>query len=120
MKKVKFLNLEETDKDLIISFAIEDEMSGVKSLILHRTLFFEEFLSEEERGVVVSMEDFNVEDEHLNMLKEIRIKADQIEILAAFGEYRIDITNIERSEIEKMILLLEKQNYDDRFSIQVA
>ena len=120
MYKVNFISLEESDKDLIVSFAIEDEMLGVRSLILHRTLFFEEFLSNEERGVIVSMEEVTVEEEHRNVLNEIRIKADEIEVITAFSEYRIDISNIEKSEIEKMILLLEKQNYDDRFTIQVA
>lgn len=43
MHKVEFISLEEDDKDLIVSFAIEDSRLGVKSLILHRTLFFEEF-----------------------------------------------------------------------------
>ncbi len=32
--KVKFINLEEDDKDLIVSFAVDDPPMGVKSLIL--------------------------------------------------------------------------------------
>ncbi|RZB30560.1 MAG: hypothetical protein SRB1_02840 [Desulfobacteraceae bacterium Eth-SRB1] len=48
--KVKFINLEEDDKDLIVSFALDDPEMGVKSLILLRTLFFEEVLDEKERG----------------------------------------------------------------------
>ncbi len=45
-----FMSLEETDKDIIISFAIDNDETGISSLILHRTLFFEEMLPEEERG----------------------------------------------------------------------
>ena len=54
--KVQFINLEEDDKDLIVSFAVDDKEFGMKSLILHRTLFFEEMLDEEEKGVKVSLE----------------------------------------------------------------
>ena len=38
---VKFINLEETDKDLIISFAIDGLGFDINSLTLLRTLFFE-------------------------------------------------------------------------------
>lgn len=48
MHKVQFISLEEDDKDLIVSFAIEDPVRGVKSLILLRTLFYEEILDDEE------------------------------------------------------------------------
>ena len=120
MHKVEFISLEENDKDLIVSFAIEDPRLGVKSLILHRTLFFEEFLDEEKRGVMVSMEDITVEQEQLNILKKINVKPDEIEIKSVFNEYRLDISHIEARDIEKMVSLLMKQNYDNRFSIQVA
>jgi hypothetical protein len=33
--KIQFISLEEDDKDLIVSFAVDDEKLGVKSLILH-------------------------------------------------------------------------------------
>ena len=120
MHKVEFISLEQDDKDLIVSFAIEDPRLGVKSLILHRTLFFEEFLDEEERGVRVSMEGVTVEQEQLNVLKQINIKPGEIEIASVFNKYRIDISHIEAQEIKEMVSLLRKQNYDNRFTIQVA
>lgn len=118
MHKVEFINLEERDTDLIVSFAIEDGLTGVKSLILHRTLLLEEIFDEEERGVRVSMEGITVEQEHLNVLKQITITADEITIKAVFNEYQIDISDIEANDIEAMIRLLQKQNYDNRFVIQ--
>jgi hypothetical protein len=117
MHKVEFNSLEESDKDLIISFAIEDPRIGVKSLILHRTLFFEEFLDEEKRGVMVSIEGITVEQEQLNMLNKINIKPGEVEIKSVFNEYRLDISHI---DAQNMVNLLLKQNYDNRFSIQVA
>lgn len=120
MHRVQFISLEESDTDIIVSFAIEDSTIGVKSLILLRSLFFEEFLDEGARGVKVSMEGAEVEQEHLNVLNRISIKDNEIEIFAVFDNYRIDISRVEASEIEEMIGLLKKQNYDNRFIIQVA
>jgi hypothetical protein len=37
--KVQFISLEDYDKDIIISFALGDLVTEIKSLILHRTLF---------------------------------------------------------------------------------
>ena len=120
MHKVEFISLEENEKDLIVSFAIEDPLLGVKSLILHRTLFFEEFLGEEERGVIVSMEGITIEQEHLNVLKQINIKPDEIEITSVFNVYRVDTSRIEAKNIGEMINLIKRQNYDNRFIIHVA
>jgi len=120
MKKIEFISLEEDDKDLIVSFAVEDENFGVKSLILHRTLFYEEIFDEEERGAKVSMEGENLEYEHLNMLQEIHIGKYEIKIIAAYGKYLLDISRIDPSEIAEMIELFKKQNHDDRFIIHVA
>ena len=66
--KVQFISLEEDEKDLIVSFAVDDEKLGVKSLILHRMLFFEEVLDEDQRGVNVSMEGEYLEEEEYNMV----------------------------------------------------
>ena len=120
MKRVDFISLEEDDKDLIVSFAVEDENFGVKSLILHRTLFYEEIFDEEERGVKVSMEGENLEYEHLNMLQEIRIGNYEIEIVATQSKYMLEISRIDPTEIAEMIELVKKQNHDNRFVIHVA
>jgi hypothetical protein len=118
--KVQFINLEADDKDLIVSFAIEDEVMGVKSLILLRTLFMEEFLDEDERGVKVSLEDDYFDREDYNTLDNIKISRGEVEIEATFREYRLDISKIPESEIKDMLKLLKKQNYDNRFTINVT
>ncbi len=118
--KVQFISLEEDEKDLIVSFAIDDSDMGVKSLILHRQLFFEEILDEEEKGVKVSLEGDSFRQEDFNMLKHIRIDDDKIEVVTPFREYQLDIVKIEKIEIKEMVKLLKKQNYDDRFTIHIA
>ena len=41
MNVVSFMEIEEDEKDLIISFALDAEEGDIRSLILHRTLFYE-------------------------------------------------------------------------------
>ena len=118
--KVQFISLEEDDKDLIVAFAIDDAEMGIKSLILHRTLFFEEFIDEEERGVKVSLEDDYFVQEDFNMLNDIKINNDKIRIKSSFREYKLDISKVQQSEIEDMVALLKKQNYDNRFTLHIT
>ena len=118
--KVKFITLEEDDKDLIVSFAVDDPPMGVKSLILLRTLFFEEVLDEEEKGVNVSLEGDYFEQDDFNILNNIKISDDGIWIKSTFKEYQLDISNVQKSEIEDMVKLLKKQNHDNRFTIHIA
>ena len=117
--RVQFINLEEDDKDLILSFAVDDEEMGIKSLILHRTLFFDQYLYEEERGVNVSFEGDSFDQEDINMLSNISIGDREIKVMTPFREYHLDISKIEQTEIKEAVELLKKQNYDDRFAIQI-
>ncbi len=117
---VQFISLDEDDKDLILSFAVDDEEMGVKSFILHRTLFFEHFLVEEKRGVKVSFEDDFFDQEDINMLSSISIGEREIKVTTPFRAYHLDISKIDENEIEDAVELLKKQNYDDRFTIQIA
>ncbi len=71
--RVQFISLEEDNKDLIVSFAIDDGDMGVKSLILLRTLFYEELMDANERGVNVSLENDYFEQENINVLENITI-----------------------------------------------
>lgn len=111
------MSFEEDDKDLIISFAIPDEALGVKSLILHRTLFFEEVLDEEEKGVNVSLEGEECENETLNTLVKIQIKDTEVIIYSKYSQYVLDLSRIDASDKSHMIRLLMKQNHDERFVI---
>ncbi len=118
--KVKFIFLEEDDKDLIVSFAVDDAVMEVKSLILLRTLFFEEIMDESERGVKVSLEGDYFEKEDFNILNAIIINKNTIEIKATFREYTLDVSRVEESELVEAVKLLKKQNHDNRFTIQIA
>ncbi|NNJ95617.1 MAG: hypothetical protein HKP12_00465 [Gammaproteobacteria bacterium] len=118
--EVQFISLEEDGKDILISFVIPDKEIDVKSLILHRTFFFEEILDEEEKSVKVSFEGEEDEQDHLNTLKKIEINNKEVKISSKFSEYNLDISRIDDSDINDMIKLLKKQNYDSRFTIEIT
>jgi len=118
---VKFVNLEEDDKDIIVSFAIQDSEIDVRSLILHRTLFLEEMLNEEERGVIVSLEGENIENiENANTLSKIEINNSEINIITKYSKYKLDVTKIDDKDKENIVNLVTRQNYDNRFVIEVS
>ena len=116
---VKFINLEEDEKDIIVSFAIQDSEIDVRSLILHRTLLLEEMLNEDEKGVIVSFEGENLENENTNTLSNIEINNKEINIITKYSNYKLDITKIDNEDIENIVSLVTKQNYDNRFIVKM-
>ena len=117
---VNFIHLEEDEKDIIVSFAIQDSEIDVKSLILHRTLFMEEMLNEEDKGVIVTLEGENLKNENTNTLSSIEISNSEINILTKYSKYKLNITKIDNKDKEKIVNLVTKQNYDNRFKIETA
>lgn len=117
--RVQFISLEEDETDLIIAFAVDDIDLGVKSLILLRTPFYEPLLDESSKGVNVSFDEDDTEQEDYNMLDSITIDDEKITIDSSLRSYILDISNIEKAEIQKMLELLKKQNFDDRFDINI-
>ena len=120
MDTVSFINLEETEKDLILSFALDDGDDSVRSLMLHRTLFFESIMPEEERGTKVSLEgeDLDEEQEHLNTLQEFQFDGDILRIKSRFGLYVVDAGKLAPEDFELIKQALERHNYDARFQVK--
>ena len=120
MHLVKFINLEEYENDLIVSFAVSDGEQDIRSLILLRTLLYEELLEKYERGVHVSFEGITNEQEQPIILKEVVLKNSEIELTTDHYSFNLDLSKIESSEIESMMSLIEKQNHDNSFVIRTA
>ncbi|MCG5496066.1 hypothetical protein, partial [Ectothiorhodospira variabilis] len=120
MDSVSFINLEETDKDLILSFALDEGDGLVRSLILHRMLFFESILPEEERGTKVSLEgeDLGDEQEYLNTLEEFQFDGDVLRIKSRFRLYVVDAGGLSPEDFEVIKKALERQNHDARFQVK--
>jgi hypothetical protein len=118
MESVSFIDIEEDEKDLAISFALDDRCGGIRSLILHRTLFFEFILPDEERGTKVSLEGDELDEEHLNTLKYFEFDVPVLRMESRFRSYEIDARNLEEDEIEQIKTSLARQNYDGRFKVK--
>ena len=118
MDVVSFMEIVEDDKDLIISFALDDEDGDIKSLILHRTLFYESIMPNEERGTKVSLEGDYIEDEHLNTLECFEFDIPMLRIKSRLRFYEIDAHRLEPGEFEQIKNSLARQNYDGRFEVK--
>ena len=54
------------------------------------------------------------------MLKTINISKDEIDITATLGSYQLDVSDVPISEMKQMLPVLEKQNFDNQFTLNVA
>ena len=116
MKKARFISIEDEGPDLILSFAIEDDSLGVRSLILMRTPKFESILVEHERGVKVSLEGQTTDKED-NMLVRVTLSSEDIEIIAKYGVYKVDLSKVDRNDLNSVHPFLQKMNFDNKFEI---
>jgi hypothetical protein len=118
MEIVDFITTE-TDKDLIVSFALvrTDDHDGINSLILLRTPMYEAFLELSERGVTVSLE---LEDnDERDLLREVHFDKDAATILlrTESREYELDLRKVDPVELERMCIGLRKMNFDQKLQL---
>ena len=113
MEIVDFITTE-TDKDLIVSFALvrTDDPDGINSLILLRTPMYEPFLELSERGVTVSLE--LEDDDKRDLLREVRFDkvAASILLRTESREYELDLRKVDPVELERMCVGFRKMNFD--------
>ena len=118
MDIVSFMDVEESEKDLIISFALDIGDGYIKTLLLHRTLFCEFIMPEDERGTKVSLEGSDIAEVHLNVLERVTFDENVMKIKARFSSHEINLRKVEREEVEQMKESLVRHNFDDRFVIE--
>ena len=112
------MDIDETEKDLILSFALDLGEGRIQTLLLHRTLFYEFILPEEERGTKVSLEGYDFAEEHLNTLECVTFDETIMKIKARFSSHVIDLRKLELEEIEQIKEALIHHNFDERFEIK--
>jgi hypothetical protein len=121
MKQASFIHTEDGD-DLIVSFAIRgdepDDPEGVKSLTLIRTPGFEFILSDEERGVSVSYDDFP--DEECDLLMGVVLENQCFTIRTHNHEYTVNVQHVDNRELKEAIRILKKMSFDERFDIRIV
>lgn len=119
MDLVSFMGIDDTDEDLMLSFALDIGDGNIKSLLIHRSLFFEFVMPEEERGTKVSLEDDDLgEEEYINTLECVTFDDKIMKIKARFSYHEIDLRKLQIEEIEQIKVSLALHNYDNRFEVK--
>ena len=119
---VAFVSLESED-EFIVSFFVtrRDDPSVGRSIILLRDRKWGHLLPESERGVNVSDEMVPGEEEwHDNFLERIRVSQAAVELKCTHFERKLDLSRIEKSDLEAMKRLLKVMNFDNRFELELA
>ena len=121
MKQASFIHTEDGD-DLIVSFAIAEDdptdPAGVKSLTLIRTPKFESLLSDDERGVTVSYDDFP--DDEYDLLTGVVLENQCFSIRTQNHEYSVNVQHVDDEELKEAIRILKKMRFDDRFDMRIG
>ncbi len=117
MEQVDFITTESGD-DLIVSFAIRGaDPSEIRSLTLLRTPKYEFALDESQRGVHVSDED--CEDDEENLLKAVEFRGEQVRIICQNSDHQLDCNRVCEEELASAKRILDSMNFDNRFRIRI-
>lgn len=114
MYPVNFITTEQ-GHDLIVSFAVVGDFPGdVLSLTLLRTPKYEVILDPDERGVSVSWEEDEDDDE---LLLGVERSGDIVKLTTTRREFILDVSRVDDRELRRMRQILQKMNFDDRITL---
>lgn len=123
MNLVAFIT-SETGDDLIVSFAVcrPDDPTDIASLTLLRTPKYERFLYEWERGVSVSFEAEEDEDDDAVLLREVRYGAAEkvVTVRSDRATYELDVRKVDPEELKEMCRVLREMNFDSSIQLEGA
>ena len=104
----------------MLCFAVQslDDPMEIESLIFTRTPETEFIFEEEERGVKVSFERDEDEDQCDTLEKFDYAKSEGVvRIKTNFVEYELDVQKVDPDELKDMQKILKKMNFDQRFQM---
>jgi hypothetical protein len=119
MERVMFITTEGGD-DLIVSFAVQSrddpmDSTSVESLTLMRTPKFEFILDEHERGVRVTFDRHDRDDDDFLQKVEYAESEAIIRIQTSSRKYELDLRKVGPDDLKRMRQILKKMNYDQKF-----
>jgi len=108
--RVDFITTERGD-DLIVSFAINtgDLPGDILSLTLLRTPKYEFILEPDERGVSVSWEEDEDENE---LLLAVERSGDVVKLKTTTRRFILDVSHVDDDDLSRMGKVLHKMNFD--------
>ena len=108
--RVNFITTEKGD-DLIVSFAVVagDFPGDILSLTLLRTPKYEFILDPDERGVSVSWEEDEDENE---LLLAVKRSGDVVKLNTTIREFILDISHVAHDDLGRMRKVLHRMNFD--------
>ncbi len=93
-------------------------LGELRSLTLLRTPKYEFILDESERGVSVSDEDLDQDDdEDVNLLQTVELYDDEARIVCQNCEYQLDLQFVCEEETSEAKRVLNLMNFDRRFGL---
>jgi hypothetical protein len=115
MQRVNFITTERGD-DLIVSFAVAagDFPGDILSLTLLRTPKYESILDPDERGVSVSWEEDEDENE---LLLAMERSGDVVKLNTTRREFIIDVSHVDDDDLSRMSKVLQKMNFDKKIRL---
>ncbi len=116
MDTVAFITTESKD-DLIVSFAVQDpgDRAAVQSLTLIRTPKYEFLFEDDERGVRVSFDRYDKQEED-NLQEVAFLETERIvRLKTSLHQYELNVRKVDTEELKQMRNILHKMNYDHRF-----
>jgi hypothetical protein len=116
MHRVSFITTEQGD-DLVMAFAITtgDSSGDVVSLILLRTPKYELFLDPEERGVNVSWEKDDIEDE---LLLAVEMSGGVVKLKTTKRKLILDVSKVKDDDLSGMRKVLHRMNFDATMKLE--
>ena len=110
MYRVDFITTERGD-DLIVSFAIAggDLPGDILSLTLLRTPKYEFILDPDERGVSVSWEEDEDENE---LLLAVERSGDVVKLKTTTRQFILDVSHVKDDDLRRMRKVFHKMNFD--------
>jgi len=115
MHRVNFITTEQGD-DLIVSFAVAEAgyPADILSLTLLRTPKYEFIVEPDERGVSVSWEKDDDEDE---LLLGVERSGDMVKLSTTKREFVLDVSRVDDDELTRMHKVLHRMNLDMAVSL---
>lgn len=115
MRRVNFITTEQGD-DLIVSFAVAEAgyPADILSLTLLRTPKYEFAFAPSERGVSVSWEKDDDEDE---LLLGVERSGDIVKLSTTKREFVLGVSHVDDDDLTRMHKVLHKMNFDMAISL---